>query len=243
MAAKYFSNFPKIQYKLSNGKIVSIKDFFRKSKIEQEAVQSIVEYTLYEIQEGERPDVLATKLYGNPDLHWTFFLVNDIENYYDWFKDSEVFEAYINKKFSGQYAIADSSTDIVSAKSNDADKTNKFLLGEKVTSVSSEGRIIEVCPEHNRIAIEGGKFVANESITGKVSTKSFTPTSVINHVDGVSYYKNSEGLRKNSSGSGYSSVSHYEHEQDLNEEKRRIKIISPPKISGIVNKFEEIMSS
>ena len=243
MANKFFKNFPEIQYTLSDGKIVSVKDFFRKSKIEQEAVQSIVEYTYYEIQEGERPDVIATKLYNNPDLHWTFFLVNDIENYYDWFKDSEVFEEYINKKYPGQYAIANASTDIVSAKSNDADKTNKFLLGEKVTSVSSEGRVIEVTPEHNRIAIEGGKFVANETITGKVSTKSFTPISVINHADGVSYYKNSDGLRKNSSDSGYSAVSHYEEENELNEKKRKIKIISPNKIDGIVNRFEEIMSS
>ena len=243
MATKYFSNFPTIQYTLSSGKVVRIKYFFRKSKIEQEAVKSIVEYTLYEIEDGERPDVLATKLYGNADLHWTFFLVNDIENYYDWFKDSEVFEEYISKKYPGQYAIANASTDIVSAKSNDADKTNKFLLGEKVTSVSSEGRVIEVSPEHNRIAIEGGRFLANETITGKVSTKSFTPTSVINHSDGVSYYKNSDGLRKNSSGSGYSSVSHYEEENELNEKKRKIKIITPAKIMGIVNKFEQVMSS
>ena len=78
MATKFFENFPKIQYKLDDGRIIYIKDFFRKSKIEQDAVNSIVSYTKYEIQDGERPDIVATKLYGNPDLHWTFFLVNDI---------------------------------------------------------------------------------------------------------------------------------------------------------------------
>jgi len=242
MGAKYFTNFPEISYTLSDGKVVLIKDFFRKSKIEQDAVQSIVNHTLYELKDGERPDVLAAKLYGNSDLHWTFFLVNDIDNYYDWYKDSFVFEEYMNKKYGGQYAIGSSSTDIVSVKSNSADKTNKFLLGEKVTSVSSEGRIVEVNAEHKRIAIEGGSFVANETITGKVSTKTFTPTSVINRIDGVSYYKNSEGLRSNIDGSGYSSVSHYDHEMDLNEEKRYIKIISQSRIDAIVEKFEEVMS-
>ena len=66
--------------------------------------------------EGDRPDVTAAKLYGNPDLHWTFFLVNDIENYYDWYKDQQTFERYINKKYPGQLAIASQSTDIVARK-------------------------------------------------------------------------------------------------------------------------------
>ena len=242
MAAKYFSNFPEIQYQLEDGRVVYIKDFFRKSKIEQEAVNSIVEYNLYNIQEGDRPDITATKIYGNPDLHWTFFLVNDIENYYDWYKDQQTFERYIDKKYPGQYAIASSSTDIVARKSNTSDVTNKFLLGEKVTSVSSEGRIIEVMPEKNRVAIEGGSFVANELITGKVSTKSFTPTSVINHKDGVSYYKNGN-LRRNQEASGYTSVSLYDDEYEKNEAKRKIKIISPSIIANVVRRFEKVMTA
>ena len=242
MAAKFFTNFPEIQYQLEGGKIVYIKDFFRKSKIEQEAVNSIVEYTLYTIPDGDRPDITASKLYGNSDLHWTFFLVNNIENYYDWVKDQQTFERYIAKKYPGQYAIASSSTDIVARKSNDADDANKFLLGEKVTSVSSEGRVIEVMPEKNRIAIDGGNFVVNEAITGKVSTKSFTPTSVINHRDGVAYYKNGD-LRKNQASSGYTSVSLYDDEYEKNEAKRNIKIISPSIISNVVRRFETVMTS
>ena len=238
MADKFFTNFPEIQYQLSDGKIVYIKDFFRKSKIEQEALNSIVEYNLYTIPDGDRPDITATKVYGNPDLHWTFFLVNDIENYYDWHKDQQTFARYIDKKYPGQYAIASSSTDIVASGTTN----NKFLLGEKVTSVSSEGRVIEVCPEHNRIAIEGGNFVASEAITGKVSTKSFTPTSVINHQDGISYYKNGD-LRRNQASSGYTSVSLYDDEFEKNEAKRRIKIISPNIIHNIVRRFEKVMKS
>jgi hypothetical protein len=242
MADKYFTNFPEIEYQLEDGKIVYIKDFFRKSKVEQEAVKAIVEYNLYTIPDGDRPDITATKLYGNANLHWTFFLVNDIENYYDWHKDQQTFERYIDKKYPGQYAIASSSTDIVAAKSNNADVTNKFLLGEKITSVSTEGRVIEVLPEKNRIAIDGGNFVVDEAITGKVSTKSFTPTSVINHKDGVAYYKNGN-LRKNQSSSGYTSVSLYDDEYEKNEAKRKIKIISPSIISNVVRRFEKVMSS
>ncbi len=235
MASQYFKNFPEITYKLNDGKVVRIKDFFRKSKIEQEAVNTIIDYNLYELQDGERPDTAAANLYGDQHLHWTFLLVNDIENYYDWHKDNETFERYIDKKFPGQLAIGTQSTDILTSSS-------KFLLGEKVTSVSSEGRIIEVSPLEKRICIEGGNFVANELITGSVSGKSFTPTSVINHRDGVKYYKNSDGLRRNTELSGYESVSFYNDEFDLNEEKRTIKYIRPTLIEGVVDKFNEVMS-
>ena len=44
MADKFFTNFPEIQYQMDDGKVIFIKDFFRKSKIEQEAVNSIINY-------------------------------------------------------------------------------------------------------------------------------------------------------------------------------------------------------
>ena len=81
MANELFKNFPEIRYKLSNGKIVTIKDFFRKAKLEGTQLNQVIDYTFYELQEGERPDVVASKLYGNGDLHWTIFLANEITNY------------------------------------------------------------------------------------------------------------------------------------------------------------------
>tara|TARA_B100000900_G_scaffold410294_1_gene427841 strand:+ start:1372 stop:2082 length:711 start_codon:yes stop_codon:yes gene_type:complete len=235
MSSRYFKNFPEITYKLNDGKVVKIKDFFRKSKIEQEAVKELISYSKYEITDGERPDVVAARIYNDQNLHWTFLLVNDIENYYDWHKDNQTFERYINKKFPGQLAIGTQSTDILTSSS-------KFLMGEKVTSVSSEGRIIEVSPLEKRICIEGGNFVANELITGSVSGKSFTPTSVINQKDGIKYYKNVDGLKRNTELSGYSSITFYEDEFDLNEEKRSINYIDPNIMPAILKKFNEVMS-
>lgn len=235
MSSRYFQNFPEITYKLNDGKVIKIKDFFRKSKIEQEAVKELISYNKYELTDGERPDVVAARIYNDQNLHWTFLLVNDIENYYDWHKDNQTFERYINKKFPGQLAIGTQSTDILTSSS-------KFLMGEKVTSVSSEGRIIEVSPLEKRICIEGGNFVANELITGTVSGKSFTPTSVINQQDGVKYYKNADGLKRNTELSGYSSVTFYEDEFNLNEEKRTINYIEPQIMPALLKKFNEVMS-
>ena len=99
MAQEFFKNFPEMQYKLDSGKIITIKDFFRKSNIQGTAREAVINYTYHELQEGDRPDVLASKLYGNGDLHWIFFMVNDLNNYYDWWKDQSTFQQYIEKKY------------------------------------------------------------------------------------------------------------------------------------------------
>jgi len=240
MANKFFENFPKLQYKLDDGRIIYIKDWFRKTKIEQEAVNSIVSYNKYEILDGERPDIVATKLYGNPDLHWTFFLVNDFENYYDWHKDSVTFENYINKKYPGSFLIGENRTDILSGSD---DTVSKFLLGETVTQGNRTGHVTIVDPIGKRMAIDVNNFVSNVAVTGSNSGKSFTPVNVINQRDGVHHYQNSDGIIRNESLAGFTAKTFYDYEFELNEAKRSIKVIDPSRIKQIVRRFEKIMLS
>ena len=236
MSNQYFKNFPDMQYTLSNGKVVIIKDFFRKSTIQQDAVNNIIEYTYYELQDGERPDIVATKLYGDGDLHWTFFLVNGFENYYEWHKDQETFNNYMEEKYSGQWLNASATTDIVSS-------VSKFLLGEQVSNGTTTGNVIKVDPAFKRIAVVGGTWLSNQTVTGVVSGKSFTLQSVVNEVDGISYYEDSDGIKKNYSDTGFSSVSFLTEEYDANEEKRSIKVIRPAYIKRVVAEFEKIMAA
>ena len=247
MAQEYFKNFPEMQYTLSDGKIITIKDFFRKSKIEQEAVTGLIDYTLYELQEGDRPDTVATRLYGQGDLHWTVYLVNDFDNYFDWFKSSLEFETYMGKKYEGVYCIAPNSTDLVNYSSG---VSYKFLLGETVTTSDSEGIVTEVDPLHKRLGI---KVLRGDFQTGVVSSAqsvkdtsnnpmSFTPTSTIDKKDGVCYYYKDD-IKKNQFENGYTAKSFYEEEWEKNEEKRKIKIIKPSRIGKIVSEFERVMKS
>ena len=107
----FFKNIPNIAYDFkSDGNFSQAKDLFRKVGVFSYLKESITGYNYYRVQNGERPDILANKLYGDPTLYWTFFLVNDFHNYYDWYKSSAEFESYINKKYPGQIAIASSTT-------------------------------------------------------------------------------------------------------------------------------------
>ena len=127
MADRFFTNFPEIQYQMDDGKVIYIKDFFRKSKIEQEAVSSIINYTTYEIADGDRPDVVSTKLYGSPHLHWTFYLVNEnLQDTNDWPKSNSLLKKFVARKYPGTVLIASDSTDIVSY-NHDTNVSSKFF--------------------------------------------------------------------------------------------------------------------
>ena len=236
MATEFFNNFPNVEYTLNNGKVISIKDFFRKSKIETAALDNIVSYTYYELQDGERPDMVATKLYDNGDLHWTLFLVNEFSNYNEWHMDNQTFETYMSEKYEGQWLVGTTTADIVSS-------TSKWLLGEKLTATGKEANVVKVDPTMKRIGVIGNAFVGTDVVTGSVSSKSMTVLNAIEQRDGISYYKDTNGVRKNFFVNGFSSVSFFDEEWEHNETKRRIKVIRPEMINAVVNQFERIMSS
>ena len=258
MAIQLFENFPELQYTLSDGKIVTIKDFFRKATVEQDAVNSVIDYSYYELLDGERPDVVAAKLYGDSDLHWTLFLVNDWSNYYEWHKDQETFSNYLTEKYPGVWLTATNTTDIVDATTYSSDgnitASSKFHFGEQVTNGSSTGNVIKIEPQQKRICVEGGTWLANEVVTtdrvddshlyvvtDPTPQKSFTILSVQNGVDGTAHYKNSAGVKKNYIDTGFTPVTYETVEFDENEKKRKIKIIKPEYIKGVVSEFETIM--
>ena len=58
-------------------------------------------FDTYDVKEGETPEMVAHKLYGDPELHWVILLVNNVtERYHQWPKNTNQFLAYINDKYS-----------------------------------------------------------------------------------------------------------------------------------------------
>ena len=114
----YFANFPVIPYDSVgdyNFKIVTnlLKRVVVRSKVK--ANTSL--YDTYDVKEGETPEILADKLYGDPELHWVILLFNDITDvYHQWPQNQNQFLACINDKYSNvdathHYEISQTSGD------------------------------------------------------------------------------------------------------------------------------------
>ena len=105
---KFFDQFPKINYNLSgiNGKTKEVTDIFRRVKARSKIADNVTLFDNYDVAEGEKPEDVAYKIYGDADYFWVVTLVNNIVNrYYDWPLPEFVFQQYLKDKYSNPDAI------------------------------------------------------------------------------------------------------------------------------------------
>lgn len=98
---EYFSSFPKIEYDIKkNNKPLTLTNITMRFKLQQALASRRVVYYTYEIQDGDRPDVIADIYYKDPTLDWLILLVNEIiDPLFEWPLDLHSFENYIQKKY------------------------------------------------------------------------------------------------------------------------------------------------
>ena len=74
-----------IGYPFSESDYVTAKNFFRRYKVNEDAFSYAVIFKKYSIVDGERPETVAKKAYGDPFYDWVVLLTNNVINsYYDW---------------------------------------------------------------------------------------------------------------------------------------------------------------
>ena len=198
MAEKYFKHYPTIDFDVKNdGQLIEAKDIFRNIRVNDNSDEAITGYEYYYVNDQDRPDVLATKLYGDATLYWLFWMVNDkFATYNDWPKSQSILERFIARKYTGKALVSNQQSDIVSS------SDSKFLQGEKVVGSTSSafGFVTKIDPTNKQLVLNDiqGQFQAGETVTGSNSTKSFIISSVRNFSDSPHHYINSDGNKTTS---------------------------------------------
>jgi len=88
----YFSLLPNIEYDekpisypFSESDFVTAKNFFRRYKLNDDVFSYALFFKKYAIVDGERPDTLAKRAYGDQFYDWVILLTNNMVNaQYDW---------------------------------------------------------------------------------------------------------------------------------------------------------------
>jgi len=76
----YFKTFPKTTYSLEGYENTEVLDVLKRTRFSFDSAFSKRPYTLYTIEEGDTPDIIASKVYGSPEWWWLVLLYNDITN-------------------------------------------------------------------------------------------------------------------------------------------------------------------
>jgi hypothetical protein len=102
--SRFFDKFPLVRYTL-NKQLYSEYDIttnllFRIGIIRDVMENNINAYYYYAIVDGDRPEIVAEKVYGDAEAHWIILYANNIyDPYYDWPMDSRTFDKYITDKY------------------------------------------------------------------------------------------------------------------------------------------------
>ena len=116
--AHYFTNFPRVEYNppvprsTGSGNAMRSKeeliatDISKRLLIKQLTGDPTLIYYEYEVRDGERPDIIAEKLYGDSRVDWVILMYNQIvDPYFQWVLSIRDFESYLRQKY-GSISVA-----------------------------------------------------------------------------------------------------------------------------------------
>ena len=98
----YFQYQSVVPYTFTTGGVtttMSIVNITQRAKIAERLRQHTTTMHDYVIGEGERPDTVAQKVYGDVKYTWVVLLMNNIMSLYDWPMTNSEFELYIIGKY------------------------------------------------------------------------------------------------------------------------------------------------
>ena len=104
-----FKALPDLYYNIQSSpvdvKLLAVKNIFRRSEILKEFKTSVTIFDEFLVNNGEKPEVIANRIYQNPFYSWTLFIANDIINYYEqWPRSSRQLAEYVESKYDNPQA-------------------------------------------------------------------------------------------------------------------------------------------
>ena len=97
----YFDKFPNYAYDISDTQNRTlITDILRRVNMKGNARANTLVFDNYTVQDGDQPDMVAHKYYGDSTLHWVIVTINNITSRYDWPLDQVALTDFVNDKYA-----------------------------------------------------------------------------------------------------------------------------------------------
>jgi hypothetical protein len=97
----YFSKFPLTVYDIKGNKEYKLlPDILRRVKLRSSLSSSRFVFDKYNVKEGENPEDVAFKYYGDAQYHWVILITNNItDRFYQWPMTQPDFEDFLTDKY------------------------------------------------------------------------------------------------------------------------------------------------
>jgi len=97
----YFSRFPLMAYDVAaDGKYKLLPDILKRVKLRSGLRSSAFMFEKYDVKDGEKPEDVAFKWFGDPEYHWVILMTNNVtDRYYQWPLSQPQFQEHITDKY------------------------------------------------------------------------------------------------------------------------------------------------
>lgn len=235
----YFSNNPTTLYRFGNAEQpVSFQNIAVYADVIDQIKNDVSTYQKYTILEGMRPDQVSFELYGSPNYHWTFYLLNDNIREQGWPLTQVQLLEQCQRDFNGTTLVTATNLveDILTTTGTVRDK---ILPGSTIIGQTS-GVTAEVDHRHlelGQIIVKGTKaFQAGENALLSTDTNvSFVVSSVVAEYLSVHHWENGNGeyvdlIDENGNvditgGASNTAITQYDRYTRVNNSLKEIKVL------------------
>ena len=214
--ARYFNFFPKTTYIKSSDstEIDVLTNITSRFGFEQSFKENTSIFYEYEVRDGDTPEIIANKIYGDSEKHWVILSLNNIvDPNYDWPLEQRTLVRFIDEKYTANADTANGQSGLVWSKSN----IKEYYTIETTTHNASETNTV------NRYQVDANTF-ANVAPT-------FTPSVALQDGSFIDVEVSKE------------TKTYYDFEIEDNEKKRRIKILKPEFVFAVDQEFRRVISN
>ena len=96
---RYFYEFPKLLY-TKDGVTNLVTNLLTRIATVKGEIDASALYYEYVIKDGDTPEIIASKYYGDAELHWVVLIFNDIvDPFYDWPMEYRQFIKFLTDKY------------------------------------------------------------------------------------------------------------------------------------------------
>jgi hypothetical protein len=212
--ASFFAKYPKVIY---NNKIAT--DIVTRIYLRTDYTDKVSLYYIYPLQDGDTPEIVASKYYGDPEKHWIIMLINNIfDANFDFPLSYLNFENYLDKKYKIQGQLSDP---IVSG-ANYARKTiNINPPGYRAILTTTDGI--------SGVSTSQKFFIDENAYNGSYTDPTFNYADMVVQEGNITLEQTTE------------TISIYDYEAELNEQKRNIKLLKLEYVSQFEQEFKTLM--
>lgn len=246
----FFDRFPKVQYDI-NRKLYPTYDtatnIFMRIGIIKEVLNNISSYYVLELEDGDTPELLAEKVYGDSGAGWMIIYANNImDPQYDWPLTYDAFQKYIIGKY-GSIELAKTTAHhyekIVERYDSETGVTtvDKFWInGEKLTQNSPEQPYDYYFPYASTLeqTVDSELYRVDMSGEGALTVDIDTEATAISRTQTVNTYNVSgKTIQETIYGREVDCLT---YEEELNDSRKTIKVIKSEYYSQIMKEFNDM---